>query len=54
MNTLSLGLGGAALVAMRLTGLMLIAPVFSSRSVPVPVRVGLILVLTAVIVGVIA
>lgn len=46
MNALSAGLGGAALVALRVTGLMLIAPMFSSRAVPGPIRVGLILALT--------
>lgn len=46
MNVLSAGLGGAALVALRVTGLMLIAPLFSSRAVPGPIRVGLILALT--------
>lgn len=50
MNALTLGLGGAALVAMRVTGLFLIAPVFSSRAVPGPVRVGLILALTVLLV----
>lgn len=50
MNALSLTLGGAALVAMRVTGLMLIAPVFSSRAVPGTVRVGLILLFTTLLV----
>ncbi len=46
MNALTLGLGGAALVATRVTGLLLVAPMFSSRAIPVPVRVGVILTLT--------
>ena len=50
MSVLTLGLGGAALVAMRVTGLMLIAPVFSSRAIPGAVRVGLVLALTAFLV----
>jgi flagellar biosynthetic protein FliR len=41
----------AVLVAMRVTGLMLIAPVFSSRTVPASVRVGLTLALTVVVTG---
>jgi flagellar biosynthetic protein FliR len=46
MSALTMGLSGAALVAMRITGLLLIAPVFSSRAIPMTVRVGLTLVLT--------
>jgi flagellar biosynthesis protein FliR len=50
VTALELGLGGAALVAMRITGLMLIAPVFSTRAVPAPIKVGLVLVLTVLLV----
>lgn len=39
----------AVLVSMRLTGLMLIAPVFSARTIPVMVRTALIVVLTIVL-----
>ena len=44
-----MGLGGAALVAMRITGLVLIAPVFSGRTVPGPVKVGLVLLFTVLL-----
>lgn len=46
MSGLTAGLVGVALVAMRVTGLILVAPVFSSRAIPATVRVGLTLVLT--------
>ncbi len=49
MSPLTLGLGGAALVAMRVTGLVLIAPVFSARTIPGAVRVGLVLALTVLL-----
>jgi flagellar biosynthetic protein FliR len=46
VSALTFGLGGAALVAMRVTGLLLIAPMFSSRTIPTMIRVAIILVLT--------
>ena len=39
-------LSALVLLAFRLSGLMLIAPVFASRTVPVPVRTALIIILT--------
>ncbi len=39
----------AALLLMRLTGLILVAPVFSARTVPMPVRTGVLLALTVLL-----
>lgn len=49
MTGLEMGLGGAALVAMRISGLVLIAPLFSSRTIPAPIKIGIILALTVLL-----
>lgn len=47
-------LGTAVLVLVRVSGLMVFAPFFSSRAIPVPVKVGFVLALTMLLVPVAA
>ncbi len=46
------GPAAVSLLAMRLSGLVLVAPLYSARTVPVPVRVAVLVVLTALLVPV--